>query len=210
MNDIFLYHITDIRNLENILRHQSILSKNRIDELKTGYINIAYEGIQDRRKIKAVPMKPSGNLHDYVPFYFAPRSPMLYAIHTRQVEGYNEEQDSIIYLVIRLSKIVEYQLVYVYTDGHPIISYTRFYNDLNQLNSVIDWDIMKAKYWHNTVEDGDRKRRRQAEFLIHQSVPFNLIEKIAIYDYGKAQQVKDSLTVFHQEVQVLIDHTWYY
>lgn len=207
MNDIFLYHITNIRNLDSILRHQSLLCKNRIDELKTGYINIAYEGIQ---KIKTVPMKPGGNLYDYVPFYFAPRSPMLYAVHKRQVEGYNEGQDSIIYLVIRLSKIVEYQLVYVYTDGHPIISYTGFYNDLKQLNSVIDWDIMKAKYWHNTVEDGDRKRRRQAEFLIHKSVPFNLIESIAVYDYGKAQQVEDSLNVFNQKVKVLIDETWYY
>lgn len=210
MNDIFLYHITNIRNLESILRHQALICKNNIDELRAEYINIAYEGIQDKRSKKIIMLQPYGNLHDYVPFYFAPRSPMLYAIHKGLVEGYNEGQNSIIYLVIRLSKIIEQKSIFVFSDGHAIISYTDFYNDLKQLNSVIDWDIMKAKYWNNTREDGDRKRRRQAEFLIYQSISVNLFEKIVVYNNAKAQQVLNILSTFNQEIPFFIDPTWYY
>lgn len=42
---------------------------------------IAHNTIQDRRAQTYVPCLPGGNPHDYVPFYFAPCSPMLYAAH---------------------------------------------------------------------------------------------------------------------------------
>ena len=57
------------------------MSHNQLRDRETNYTNIAYESIQDRRSIKSVPCGVGGSLHDYVPFYFAPRSPMLYTIH---------------------------------------------------------------------------------------------------------------------------------
>ncbi len=45
------------------------------------------------------PFGPSGTLDDHVPFYFAPRSPMLYSIHGGYVEGYVVGQRSVIHLV---------------------------------------------------------------------------------------------------------------
>ena len=38
-------------------------------------------------------------LADYVPFYFAPRSPMLYAIYKCNVQDYTGSQEEIVYLV---------------------------------------------------------------------------------------------------------------
>ncbi len=43
------------------------------------YQNIAHQGAQGARSIKSVPYPPGGQVHDYVPFYLAPRSPMLLA-----------------------------------------------------------------------------------------------------------------------------------
>ncbi len=79
--EILLYHITDFNNLESILEEGKLLASNVVKEKGFEYENIAHNNIQSRRLMKAVPLPPHGDLHDYVPFYFAPRSPMLYAIH---------------------------------------------------------------------------------------------------------------------------------
>jgi hypothetical protein len=36
--------------------------------------------------------------------------------------------------------------------------------------------------WADTLEDGDRVRRRQAEFLVHDAVPLSLVEQLAVID----------------------------
>jgi hypothetical protein len=93
-----VYHITDKTNLPTILHHQGLYSKNKAKSLDMNHRNIAYEGIQERRAGITVPITPDGTLHDYVPFYFAPRSPMLYAIKFGRITGYNGCQEDIIYL----------------------------------------------------------------------------------------------------------------
>jgi hypothetical protein len=60
--------------------------------MRTTPISIAYEGIQQRRSEIEIPIPPYGILHDYIPFYFAPRSPMLYAIHKGMILGYSVDR----------------------------------------------------------------------------------------------------------------------
>jgi hypothetical protein len=43
---------------------------------------------------------------------------------------------------------------------------TDFYDDLNDLKEV-DWNVMTLRIWKDTNDDPDRKRRRQAEFLVY-------------------------------------------
>jgi hypothetical protein len=97
-------------------------------------------------------------LHDYVPFYFAPRSPMLGAIHIGNVTGYTSGQQSIVHLVTTAEAIAEADLGFVFSDGHAVMGYTSFYDDLNEIDAAIDWDIMGTRYWRDTEEDGDRCR----------------------------------------------------
>jgi ssDNA thymidine ADP-ribosyltransferase, DarT len=56
------------------------------------YYNIGYKNLIDKRGSRIVPVEPGGVLNDYVPFYFAPRSPMLYSIHTGFVQGFTGSQ----------------------------------------------------------------------------------------------------------------------
>lgn len=76
-NPIYIYHITPIENLHMILNTGELLAKRVLDRMNTGYTNIAHQNIQDRRAETPVPCGPGETLHDYVPFYFAPHSPML-------------------------------------------------------------------------------------------------------------------------------------
>ena len=71
-----LFHITAIANLPAILASGALLSKNGGAAAGINYQNIAHSGAQGARAIRAVPEPLGGVVHDYVPFYFAPRSPM--------------------------------------------------------------------------------------------------------------------------------------
>lgn len=205
-----LFHITNIRNLESIFNHGKILSKNKVDSLNQEYLSISYEKLQNRRSFKRVPYSPYGVLHDYVPFYFAPRSPMLCAIHHGRVRGYRGGQDGIIHLVTELPRILENRLKFVYTDGHPIMAITNFYNETERINNVIDWEVMNARYWSDTQDDPDRERRRQAEFLVYEDFPVSLLTKIAVISNRILNRINQVVGRFNFEIDYLIEREWYY
>jgi hypothetical protein len=100
-----IYHITHIDNLPGILREGGLWSD--AERLRRGLLvqSIAYQELKDHRSQRSVetldgrPVAQAGELSDYVPFYFANRSPMLYAIHTGYVEGYTGGQADVVYLV---------------------------------------------------------------------------------------------------------------
>ncbi len=85
-----VYHLTHIDNLASIIQSGGCLSFNQKQNQGIDHIDVAYETIQDRRSRTSVPCGPGGCLHDYVPFFFAPRPPMLYAIHRGYVKGYKQ------------------------------------------------------------------------------------------------------------------------
>lgn len=204
-----IYHITSIDNLESILEQQGIYSKHEMNKISKSYTNIAHSNIQERRTAKLVPVYPYQTLHHYVPFYFSPKSPMLYAIKQGKVTGFQGRQDSVIYIVSSINKIVTAQIPYVFTDGHGIINYTEFYNNLNDLNQI-DWDVMESRYWFDTDDDPDRKRRRQAEFLVYKSLPLTLILGIGVKNDLVKDKVENLLEKYHINLKVKVLKHWYY
>lgn len=91
-----LFHITAIDNLTAIFQQGALLCKQQTQAEGINYQNIAHAGAQGVRASKAVIDPPGGYIHDYVPFYFAPRSPMLMAIHGGQVKGCHYQQEDIV------------------------------------------------------------------------------------------------------------------
>ncbi|TRU73790.1 MAG: DUF4433 domain-containing protein [Microcystis viridis Mv_BB_P_19951000_S69] len=204
-----VYHITHIRNLPSILEAGGLMATNSLRRQRINYVDIAYPGIQDRRAITRVPCGAGGVLHDYVPFYFAPRSPMLYTIHKGNVESYREGQAPVIHLVCAAEAIEAAKICFVFTDGHAVMGYTDYFDELQDL-AAIDWEIMEAKYWADTDEDGDRKRRRQAEFLIHQFCPWTLIEEIGVISHDIKGKVEEMLGNERHCPPVKVCSDWYY
>ena len=205
---VWLYHITHIDNLPGIIRAGGLLAHNGVDET---YTDIAHQTIQVRRNQTPVRCPPGGVLHDYVPFYFCRRSPMLYAIHKDNINGYSGGQQSIVYLVSELARVQQAGLTFVFTDGHAIMQFSEFYNNVADLDKI-DWPLMQARIWTDTNEDPDRKRRRQAEFLLHRQCPWPLIAGIGVFDETMKLRVESMLESLKPEhlprVKVLRD--WYY
>src|SRR5713226_6860869 len=94
-----IYHITAIENLPSILADGGLGSCTWLAGRGGSYTSIAHQTIQAQRMTTPVPCGPVGTVHDYVPFYFAPRSPMLFAIHNGKVEQYTQGQEPVVYLV---------------------------------------------------------------------------------------------------------------
>lgn len=204
-----IYHITHLSNLTSILAIAGLGSNSTMQQQGIGYINLANQNIQSRRAKVTVPCGAGGTLTDYVPFYFAPRSPMLYAIHQGNVPTYSEGQESLIYLVSTVEAVQQANLSFVFTDGHGIMALTQFFDDPADLNQV-DWQVMALKYWFDTPEDNDRKRRRQAELLVHQFFPWQLITEIGVMHHSVKAEVEKCLQTTTHQPEVILRRNWYY
>jgi ssDNA thymidine ADP-ribosyltransferase, DarT len=207
---VWIYHITNLANLASIAREGMLYCKAMADSQGLEPVSIAYTSIQELRKAKVVPIEPHGTLHDYVPFYFCNRSPMLYAIHTGQIDGYEGGQRDVVHLVSSANEMAKARLQYVFTDGHAIMNVTRFFNDPTELRQV-DWQLSEAQLWHDTDDDPDRKRRKQSEFLVHGTVPTHLIRGIGVAD-ARVEIMVHEILRGHPEwpPQVVVRPNWYY
>lgn len=218
-----IFHITCIDNLHSILPTRRMQAKNRLDQTNIKYRNIAYDNIQDKRKNTPIPIQPGGCLLDYVPFYFAPRSPMLDAIRRGKVVGYEGNQEDICYLVTDAQKISNAGLGYIFSNGHAIMQPLQLFNSLEQLNQV-DWEIFfeppllggYAKFWLDNPSRSDkpkwvdRRRRRQSEFLVYNSLALELVTEIATMNEQKKLQVQSILVSYGIQIPVIIKPEWYY
>jgi ssDNA thymidine ADP-ribosyltransferase, DarT len=205
-----IYHITHIQNLQSILRSGGLVAHSRLKQQGIDPLDISYEQIQDRRATKKVPCSMGGVLHDYVPFYFAPRSPVLYTIQRGNLPNCPEGQTSILHLVTTAEAIQAASLAFTFTDGHAIMEYSDFYEEIAALNNVIDWSVMRSRYWNDTEDDPNRKCRRQAEFLIHGFLPWQVITEIGVINQEMRKQVCQVLQTFDHSLSVSIYPSWYY
>ena len=206
---VLLYHITHLDNLSGILRDGCLHCYRQMNVGGLHPVNIAYPGIQDRRATTPVSVGPGGVLHDYVPFYFAPRSPMLYALHKNQVEGYSGGQTPIVHLVTSVARLTETEHQFVYTDGHATMLFSRFFTAVANLDQI-DWPLMQEQYWSDTPEDPDRKRRRQAEFLVYDRVNWPAIIGFGVFDSRIEARVNDILAEHAVTAPVRVRRQWYY
>lgn len=205
-----VYHITAIENLPLILSCGGLRCVSELRNDGTAYADIAHGHLQDRRATTRVPCGSGGLLHDYVPFYFAPRSPMLYAIHMGNVAGCSKAQKDVAYLITSAELVRDNCDGFAFTDGHGIMRTTTFFDDLRHLKARIDWKIMEAKYWRDTNEDPDRKRRRQAEFLAFRFVPWSIIDSVAAMRPAEVVTIRKIMYEAGHKTPVEWRPAWYY
>ena len=76
----------------------------------------------------------------------------------------------------------------------------------------VDWKLVYEMYWRNTDRDMDRKRRKQAEFLIHKYCGWDLIDCIVVINEDMKRQVESVLERYpaSQQKTVQINRSWYY
>jgi len=206
-----VYHITHLENLAGIMRDGALLPDNLCAAFGIIYQRIGQFEIKEKRRSFLVKVEPYGCIGDYVPFYVAPRSPMLYKINKGSVVGYNGGQDNIIYIVSSLNSIYNAGFAVVFTDGQANHMHTTHFNDPRLIGAKIDWAVMRAKIWKDTESDPQRKRKRQAEVLVHGRFPWELVEGIAARTDMVAARVEAVLKGAGRRAPPVVTRPgWYY
>lgn len=152
---------------------------------------------------------------DYVPFYFAPRSPMMYRIACDRrdaVRGrYQGGTRPLVYLVSSVSRVLDHGLPWVASDGNCASTVTTYTNNETDLDGHVDWDLMDAMMWKATEQDADRPRRRMAELLVHHRFPLDVALGLAVSDEATALRVRQEIDASGRGVRfVEVRPRWYY
>ncbi|WP_154675488.1 type II toxin-antitoxin system toxin DNA ADP-ribosyl transferase DarT [Parafrankia elaeagni] len=205
--DRTVMHFTHVANLQSIVRDGGLRADVRLKAEGAAVHECADRDIKEHRRAKPVRVDPYGVVGEYVPFYYAPRSPMLYKIYKGNVDGYDGGQDPLAYIVTTIGTVQQAGLRWVGSDGNCAAGVTRHFNDRKQLEDAVDWQIMTEIMWRDTVEDGDRMRRRMAEFLVRGELPWSCVRGIVVKsDFYKAQ----AQACVPAATPVAVRDNWYY
>jgi hypothetical protein len=170
-------------------------------------------GIKGNRRARAVPVSPGGVVADYVPFYFAPRSPMMFSISRGNVASYQGGTARLIYLTSTLERLDEAGCQPLLTDRNAALRYAeyRLFDPSDPIDDdFIDWDLMGQRDWYNTPDEPQRKERRMAEALVHDRVPWEAMNGIATQSEIVAAEVREILSVALVNVPVNVRPSWYF
>lgn len=163
LNKIYLFRMTHIENIQHILQ-------NGITHSTSANSNPDFVPIGDGSLIASrndFLLNNGRRLGEYIPFYFSVRTPMLYVVQN----GFNmvapTQAESIVYCVSSIKRIMDLQLDFVFTDGHAVDRFSSQYTaaDIQNIDTILDMNAINAKYWRDE-NDLDRKRRKEAEFLV--------------------------------------------
>jgi len=180
----FIYHFTSLNNLESIIS-EGLLSTNLKIDNGVVHENIANNEIQERRKTMKVTCGPQGVVHDYVPFYFAKRTPMLLNI----VKSKNIDQIDIIFLAIPIEKVMDRDVVFTDASANTTIP-PNFYNNPKDLRNL-NWSIIDS--WRWSYHDDDERHQKMAEVLIHKKVEMTDISHIVAWNKNFKNHIKGVL-----------------
>lgn len=182
----FAYHFTHIDNLDSILKH-GLLATSEKARKGISHENIANTDIQNTRsqiainsEFRLVPKngftKYLFDYHEFVPFYFSQRSPMLLSLSMQK----NIDQERVIYFVIDCNKMLKDKPNSFFTNQsvNRISDLPNLYNHEANLD-CLDWDAIRDPRYRL---DDQTKHYKMAEFLLHKQVFMRDVVRIITYN----------------------------
>ena len=205
-----LFHFTHVSNLASIAR-DGLCCDSEVEDSGGPITEVGNQDIKERRRQRRVPIPPGGVVADYVPFYFAARSPMLYAVHRGNVPTYDGGQNEIVYLVTNIDSLGQHGLQFVFTDRNAALGHVvEFGSDPAELDEFVGWKLMEARMWSNTAQDPDRRDRRMAELLVYRHVPWSAITEVAARTKEIAERASEALASVGVKTPVVVKSGWYF
>jgi len=122
--------------------------------------------------------------------------------------SYRGGQKPMVHLVFDLDSIVQWaeknKVHWTFSDSNAGGYLARFFKRREDLDQV-NWEAVNAAdFQHPVIKEG-----KQAEFLVFDSVPWTLVEKIGVYDAQTAQQTIRALGPAGRP-PVEVRREWYY
>ena len=204
-----IYHIVHLDKLPAILSEGALVCDAEILRRNPSGTTIGMGKIKKRRLELPINSHIGLNVGDCVPFYFCPRSVMLYMFHMNNHDeiDYREGQEPIVHLVADLYKTTQWAHVnnkrWAFTLSNAGAYFFEDRANLSNLNEI-NWDAVKADYW------ADCRDAKQSEFLIENQFSWDLVETIGVYSNIQLIKVNQILNNCHHRPLVQIMNNWYY
>jgi len=205
-----IYHIAHVDRLPSIVSDGLLWCDAEVVRRAPAGTTIGMSSIKQRR-LHELRLDSHPDLHvgDCVPFYFCPRSVMLYLIYqgNHPEMAYRGGQGPILHFEADLRAVVAWANAqsarWAFTNSNAGSRYFEDYHDLAQL-SKIDWNAVQATRWTQCKEG------KQAEFLLEQCFPWHLIERVGVKSAAVYGQVVNALPANGHRPMVEVLPDWYY
>ncbi len=206
-----VYHITHVTNLPSIVADGCLWSDRIIANRGGPNQTIGMSEIKKRRLRLPVGCHQGTFVGDYVPFYFCPRSVMLFLIYRGNHPDlpFRDGQGEIVHLEADLNSVVGWATganrPWAFSPSSAGASYTRFENSLARLDQL-DW----AAIANTDFRDSDVKEAKQAEFLVHEAFPWPLVTRIGVISTSVQNNVARTIQAASHKPTVAVMPNWYY
>lgn len=207
-------HIVHVDRLPSIIEDNCLWCDAEVLKRRRPGTEIGMNSIKQRRLTTPLSSHPDLCVGDCVPFYFWPRSVMLYVIAQRNKElTYQGGQAPIIHLIADLRQTVAWAVengqrwAFTLSNAGSFCFEDRC--DLAQLGEI-NWDAVRATTWSGEGVDPSVKEHKQAEFLIEKLFPWELVSHIGVLSQAIYFQVKTALDATAHKPPVEIKRQWYY
>lgn len=205
-----IYHIVHVDRLPSIIAENGLWCDAEIVRRNPLGTTIGMNNIKQRRlRELTLTCHPDLLVGCCVPFYFCPRSIMLYLIYQANHPelSYRGGQGPIIHLEADLRETVAWAERnghrWAFTLSNAGARYFEDRCDLSQLGET-DWGAVGARDWRN------RKEGKQAEFLIEQFFPWELVTRIGMHSRQVYDHVRSALQAATHKPRAEIKPEWYY
>ena len=206
-----IYHIVHWDRLPSIVDDEVLLCDSIMMDRERGGTTIGMSNIKERRLWLQMPCYPNTRVGEYVPFYFCPRSVMLYLIYRANHPelAYKGGQVPIVHLELDLFTVIDWANTngqcWAFSLSNAAAYYTQFRADIANLNEI-NWDAVAANVWSNP----EIKEAKQAEFLVQQFVPWNLVSRIGVISVQTGNQVMRAIRQAEHKPSIEVCRSWYY
>jgi hypothetical protein len=207
-----IYHITHMDNLRGIVADDVVCSDREILERGGPTQSIGMSNIKQRRvELLEVDCHPGTKVGDYVPFYFCPRSVMLYVIYrgNHPQLTYRDGQEPIVHMEADLHTVIQWaednHIRWAFSLSNAGAYYTEFRSTVEELDQL-NWRAIAALDFRNP----EIKEGKQAEFLMHGRFPLHLIERIGVISNRVEARVSEAIRSACHRPMVEIRREWYY
>lgn len=206
-----LYHITHVDNLPGILAAIGLRSDAKMVAAGGPAAAVGMSTIKQRRLALAVKCHPGDMVGEYVPFYFCPRSVMLYVLHKGNHPGlsYTGGQGPMLHLEADLGAVVAWAdangVRWAFTLSNAGATYTEFRKELVYLAEV-DWDAVA----NDNFREASVKEGKQAEFLLWDFFPWHLVQRVGVSHTSVQTKVMGILANASHRPPVEVRAQWYF
>lgn len=210
-----IYHILHVDRLASVLADGGLCSDALTLQRVLPGTTIGMHSIKQRRLSSALTSHPSLTVGQCVPFYFCPRSIMLYLIHQQNHPelSYRGGQGPIIHLECDLHASIAWANAQKRRWAFTLSNAGSFYFEdrarVDQLGEI-NWEAVAARKWSGTGVSSSVKEGKQAEFLLEEHAPWALVERVGVQSQSVYQQLSHLLAGHAHRPKLEILGEWYY